>query len=430
MADKDKDMSLRCHWDGDFSSWPDYVRKVRLAYEKTRKRRRPQLGPELVSQLSGRAWIVTQEIDHRLLTQPGGARYLITFLEERLARVPIPDAGSQAENLLLRLRRTPGTSMATWCHQVREAYRKLQRALRRARGDLPDPKDDGAAPSHASSRARSGPEPAAEDDTDEEPAQDDEGPQSPSRPASSPKSRGKGKTKDHGSPFRGSRGSGGSSSEDEDFSTLWDDLDLGLPEVLPTELTGWIMLRKSALNAAQRLNVLSSMGNSLKAEDVERGLRGAEDELRLVEREREGRPKGHSKGKRRNTFWIEQDDQWGILLTEEADTEDILEQNEVHWLSTNAMEQAFPAWELPPLHRPDLTLRTAMAKKMVSLPQTLNYQAPTSGGIWKVMVSTTTRTSMELSGHGVSPKLGTQFCGVHLMKPSPWLRPMRPTKRR
>ena len=216
MADKDKDTSLRCHWDGDFSSWPDYVRKVRLAYEKTRKRRRPQLGPELVSQLSGRAWIVTQEIDHRLLTQPGGARYLITFLEERLARVPIPDAGSQAENLLLRLRRTPGTSMATWCHQVREAYRKLQRALRRARGDQPDPKDDGAAPSHASSRARSGPEPAAEDDSEEEQDQDEEPGRPPSRPASSPKSRGKGKTKDHASPSRGSRGSGGSSSEDED----------------------------------------------------------------------------------------------------------------------------------------------------------------------------------------------------------------------
>ncbi|CAK9075240.1 unnamed protein product [Durusdinium trenchii] len=245
--------------------------------------------------------------------------------------------------------------MATWCHQVREAYRKLQRALRRARGDQPDPKDDGAAPSHASSRARSGPEPAAEDDSEEEQDQDEEPGRPPSRPASSPKSRGKGKTKDHASPSRGSRGSGGSSSEDEDFSTLWDDLDLGLPEVLPTELIGWIMLRKSALNAAQRLNVLSSIGNSLKAEDVERGLRGAEDELRLVEREREGRPKGHSKGKHRNTFWIEQDDQWGILLTEEADAEDILEQNDVHWLSTNALEQAFPAWETPstPSSRPD-----------------------------------------------------------------------------
>ena len=184
MADKDKESSLRCHWDGDLSTWPDYVRKVRLAYGKTRKRRRAQLGPDLVSQLSGRAWIVTQEIDHRQLTQPGGARYLISFLEERLARVPIPDAGSKAENLLLRLRRVPGTSMATWCHQVREAYRKLQRALRRARGDLPDTKEPDAAPSLSSSRPRSGPEPAAEDDSEAEvTVEEDEQPKSPTRAA-------------------------------------------------------------------------------------------------------------------------------------------------------------------------------------------------------------------------------------------------------
>ena len=100
MADKEKD-SIRCQWDGEASTWPDYVLRVRLAYERTRKRRRPHLGPELVSQLSGKAWIVMEEIDHRQLTKASGARYLIQILEERLARVPIPDAGTRAENLLL-----------------------------------------------------------------------------------------------------------------------------------------------------------------------------------------------------------------------------------------------------------------------------------------------------------------------------------------
>ena len=84
------------------------------------------------------------------------------------------------------------------------------------------------------------------------------------------------------------------------LNDMWDDLDQGLPEVLPTELVGWIMLRKSSLSAAQRLNVLSSIGNTLRAEDVERGLRGAEDELHLVEREREGRLKGSGKNKGKN----------------------------------------------------------------------------------------------------------------------------------
>ena len=115
---------------------------------------------------------------------------------------------------------------------------------------------------------------------------------------------------------------------------MWDDLDQGLPEVLPTELIGWIMLRKSSLSAAQRLNFYSSIGNSLKAEDVERGLRGAEDELHLVEREREGRAKGggKGKGKHRTSFWVEQDGEWALMLADDAEAEDILDHNEVHWL--------------------------------------------------------------------------------------------------
>ena len=350
MTEKEKDTSLRCHWDGDFATWPDYVRKVRLAFEKTRRRRRAQLGPDLVSQLSGRAWVVTQEIDYKALTQPNGARYLITFLEERLARVPIPDAGSQAEALLLRLRRVPGTSMATWCAQVREQYRKLQRALRRARGDAVEFKPGGA-PSQTSSKPRSSPEPAAEEGTEEEEAQradeEEAEPRSPARPSSSKGGKSKGKGDDLRSPSRGSR-SDPSDSEDEQDDNFWDDLDTGLPEVLPSELLGWIMLRKSSLNAAQRLNVLSSIGNSLKADDIEKGLRGAEDELRLVEKEREGRPKGSGKSKHRPSFWVEHQGEWGLLLTSECDDEDLLE-GDIHWLGGLPQDQVFQttSWETP-----------------------------------------------------------------------------------
>ena len=351
MADKEKD-STRCQWDGEASTWPDYVRRVRLAYERTRKRRRPQLGPELVSQLSGKAWIVTQEIDHRQLTTASGARYLIQFLEERLARVPIPDAGTRAEDLLLRLRRPPGMNMSSWCHTVRECYRKLQRALKRARGAQPStsptttkapsvtpavPEED-APMSPASSRKSASerrkskssvPEPAEEaeiESLDPETKDPDPGDEPEDYYPDYSKGWGKGK-------WKGSRHSS-SDEDDDELATMWDDLDQGLPEVLPTELIGWIMLRKSSLSAAQRLNVLSSIGNSLKAEDVERGLRGAEDELHLVEREREGRAKGggKGKGKHRTSFWVEQDGEWGLMLADDAEAEDILDHNEVHWL--------------------------------------------------------------------------------------------------
>ena len=80
-------------WDGDIATFPDYVRKVRLAFEKTRRR--------LVGQLTGRAWVIT----HERFTQPDGAGYLVEFLEEKLARVLVPDAGARAEELLVKLRR-------------------------------------------------------------------------------------------------------------------------------------------------------------------------------------------------------------------------------------------------------------------------------------------------------------------------------------
>ena len=129
----EKDVGVKCSWDGDPATWQDYIRKVRLAFEKTRSRKRKYLGPELVSQLTGRAWTVTQEIDHRMLVQNDGARFLIEFLEQRLGKVPVPDAGTKAEELFVKMRRPAGMSMASWCHKVRETYRGLQRALKRAR---------------------------------------------------------------------------------------------------------------------------------------------------------------------------------------------------------------------------------------------------------------------------------------------------------
>ena len=118
--------------------FPDYVRKVRLACERTRARRRKYLGPELVAGLTGRAWTITHYISHRDLVSNDGALFLIRYLEEHLGRVPVPDAGTKAEQLFVCLRRPLNMSMATWCSTVREHYRGLQRALKRARKEQDD----------------------------------------------------------------------------------------------------------------------------------------------------------------------------------------------------------------------------------------------------------------------------------------------------
>lgn len=220
------------------------------------------------------------------LTTDKGAHYLVSFLEARLGRTPVPAAGNYAEELLVKLRRPSGMTMATWCAHVREAYRRLQRALKRARveqgisssaldPDRPDPD----APSHVSSPSSRGtgrrgskqtvpePQPEREDLPDGE---DDE------RWGEVAGSAGRG-----GGKGSGRRGRSPSSSGEGAGLIDWGSIDQGLPDVLPTELLGWLMLRRCGLSAAQRLNVLASIGNSLRAEDVERGLRSAEEDLRL-----------------------------------------------------------------------------------------------------------------------------------------------------
>ena len=109
----------------------------------------------------------------------------------------------------------------------------------------------------------------------------------------------------------------------------WSEMDSGLPEVLPTELLGWLMLRRCNLTAQQRLNILSTTGNSLKAEDIENALRGAEDELRVQE-DAKGKGKGGRSINRPN-FWIEEGGEWGLLAADEAEfLEGSLD--DVHWV--------------------------------------------------------------------------------------------------
>ena len=130
--------------------------------------------------------------------------------------------------------------------------------------------------------------------------------------------------------LRRAEDSGSSSDESSWPGKMWDEMDSGLPEVLPSELLGWLTLRRCNLTSQQRLNILSSVGNSLRADDVERGLRGAEDELRLHEQDRGGKGKRNPRAPHRANFWIERDGEWGPLAMEDEEYFEDFEN--VHWV--------------------------------------------------------------------------------------------------
>ncbi|OLP97435.1 High mobility group protein 1-like [Symbiodinium microadriaticum] len=66
MADE-KNFLQKVSWDGDPQGWPDFVRRVRLIFERTKRSRRHLLAPEIVTNLTGRAWNITQDLDHAAL---------------------------------------------------------------------------------------------------------------------------------------------------------------------------------------------------------------------------------------------------------------------------------------------------------------------------------------------------------------------------
>ncbi|CAE7778343.1 unnamed protein product [Symbiodinium microadriaticum] len=351
--DKEHDASLAgCSWDGDPSGWTDFVRCVRLLYEKTPRRKRRQLGPSIVSRLRARAWTITQDVNHVKLTRRDGCVYLLEFLRDRLGRSPIPDIGIRLEELMIKLRRTAGTPMSSWASQVRQTYKRVQVALHRARKEqgtlqpsassalepLPVPAKGPSAPSSPSSsskKGRSSPTRRSSDATQEEPQAEapGDGEDLPEHPSMAPDEdeefepgvdakaswrRRKDKKKDD------------DDDESDDSAQMladlevWDRYEEGLQEVLPPEVLGWLLLRRANLPTSARLSIQAAAGNSLLFTDIERAMRAMEDELMVHDDSR--RQPQHQK---RRSFWVEEDGEWSLLLTPEEDLQDVISSSEI-----------------------------------------------------------------------------------------------------
>ena len=349
------DQRIRCHWDGDPATYPDFMRRVRLSFERTPRKKRHLLGPEVVASLSGRAWIITQDLDHRLLVRRNGVIYLLEYLQERLGKTPVPDVGSRLEALILRIRRPAGQSMSTWSSQLRHHYRQLQVALGRVRKEQ-EKRDEAAASSPATSRqARSSPpstssprrasretqeEPHGEDDADEgetvAPPEDDrdEHLADEDRGNASPS-------------WRRSRRKNRDADTDSDDSTraladiaLWERYDETLPDVLPSELLGWLLLRRAGLSHQASLAVQSAASGSLRLDDIEKALRAMEDEILGQElRPRGLGGKGHG---RHRTYWVEEGGEWSMWLGENGDLDELFDSGEIHYVGKKLPPQVHP----------------------------------------------------------------------------------------
>ena len=327
-------------WDGDPATWPDYSRKVRLQWEKTQPHKRRHLGPDLASRLTGRAWGVTADLNHRLLAKKNGTKYLLRVLRDRLCRTAVPDAGARLEDLLIRLRRPLGMTMSQWSNEVMETYRKVQRALMRAQQQQRErsPKKDKKKTESMSAQS----EPQAEPPS---PTRSPTGRSPTTRAAAEPHAEADGSQGEGYVPIPQTQADRDeehrewtdeewkqwykekrkvweedSSSSGEDLP--WDELEVAELQVLPDEILGWLLLRRANLSASSRLSVQASVQNSLSFRDIEMALRDQEEELLQADQQR------HPHGKKR-TFWVEEQGQWGLVSFPE---ENLDEATDILWV--------------------------------------------------------------------------------------------------
>ena len=341
----EKDEPIVPSWNGEAAGWPDYSRRVRLCHAQTPYGKRYTLGPKLVLKLRGKAWEIAAGIDHDALETHGGAQYLLQYLREKLGKLPVPDVGQHLDELFVRVKRHPGVDMVTWCNQVKEAYKKLQRALARTKPGMrtistqtdrvpstgsqagSNVADESAetlqaGQSPGSVRSRKTPvqeEGAEEQEEDVPPGFEDYDSWSWS-------------TWQDWDGWWSSRQEWWTDSwrrEDRD-EVQWEDVEGTLPEILPPEVLGWLLLKRSGLSSQSRLSIQAAAANSMKFDDVERAMRQQEDELMHHERTRGVQQKGHHR-----SYWIEHEGNWGLVL-QDVDEMEQLKDDEVKWLDGSA----------------------------------------------------------------------------------------------
>ena len=342
-----RDDAIIPSWDGEPAGWAEYSRRVRLCYQQLPSYKRYTLAPKLVLKLKGKAWEIASSINYEELETETGTQYLLSFLRSRLGRLPIPDVGQHLDELFVRCRRTPGTDMISWCNQVREAYKKVQRSLARTRaskvhvatqteetGVQTAGTADGSSPSSVARRRLSGSEPHREpqqEATDGLPSQGLHGETVEEEQEAQPHEQ---RDDWNWSSWRYNgwqdwsdwKTGGWDSPSSRDYH--WEDDETSFQDIIPEEVLGWLLMRRSGLPSAAKLAIQASSGNSMRFSDVEKAMRQQEDELMAQERQR-----GVQRAQR--TYWVENQGQWGIFLTDLDDRQD--EDDQIHWVDPSSM---------------------------------------------------------------------------------------------
>ena len=221
------------------------------------------------------------------LSSKNGAEKLLRRLQKKLARPKVPDMAVYLEDFFFRLRRRKGESAGAWSIRSYECYQRLRRALARVQGvtepEVTTKKYHGRPWSWASNWSTTAWSWIGEPSTSWT-GQTWDRQATPSEPEALGSVGGGDQV-----PEAWPRTRGGPEEKDtEDAPTNSSDNDAVedvLPEVLPYEVLGWLLLARSGLDAQERAAVLASSGNKLGTRDIEAALRAQWSDADLAARD-------------------------------------------------------------------------------------------------------------------------------------------------
>ena len=106
-----------------------------------------------------------------------------------------------------------------------------------------------------------------------------------------------------------------------------------LPPILPEEVLGWLLMRRSGLPSTSKLSIVAASGNSLRFADIEKATRQQEEEL-LQERQRQPSHRPH------RTYWVESEGSWGLFLNDVTDQlEGDADDQQIQWVDQDAFHE-------------------------------------------------------------------------------------------
>ena len=123
--------------------------------------------------------------------------------------------------------------------------------------------------------------------------------------------------------------------EEEEIEIQCEQFDHSNEQILPEEILGWLLLRRSGLPAHARLSVLSAVNNQLDVSTMERAMRDQEEELLMAESHRGFHPSSRP----RRSFWIEQDAQWGLLAEQHLEEE--ISETDICWVGDRLPQEVY-----------------------------------------------------------------------------------------